>query len=151
MAENLQPVYVNNERIRLEGDPKPNVAKVIECCGKQAARVEVFRLANRQDQYGQKLTVEDIIDRTIEADPVFLKLLEKESAKEAPPTGPSAGRESPMRTAGMAPPQGAPPAGPQPPQPGATPTPAGTPEKEEMGGKPRTKRTDGTGSPETKS
>lgn len=52
----LAPIFVNNERVRVQGDPSPKVSKIIVNCGKEPGQVEVFRLTSQQDMYGKRLS-----------------------------------------------------------------------------------------------
>lgn len=129
MAENLVPVYVNDARVRLEGDPKPQVSKIVKIAGKKPEGVQVFRLENQQDRMGRPLRLEDIIDRTVEENPVYLRLFDQEKGQGQPQTGtaPAGGARTPDMPPGER--HGTPT-----PSPGSTPTsggptPPGEPEK----------------------
>ncbi|MES2154146.1 MAG: hypothetical protein V4510_03335 [bacterium] len=84
MAANLAPVYVNDARITLQGDPKPNVWKIIEVLGKQPNDCEVVRLQGQMDVQGKTLSPNDVIDRTSGADsPVYLKCIDRNDPSSA--------------------------------------------------------------------
>src|SRR5690348_4308005 len=75
--QNLAPVYLNDARVVLQGDPKPKVARIVTAGGKTPTNCEVVRLANQTDAKGTPLGLEDIIDRTRTNAPVYLKAVEK--------------------------------------------------------------------------
>ncbi|MFA5945005.1 MAG: hypothetical protein WC876_11140 [Candidatus Thermoplasmatota archaeon] len=81
MAANLAPIFVNNERVTLQGEPRPAVAKIVAASGKSAEKVQVVRLKRQTDSNGRPMQLDDVIDRTQQADsPVYLKFLEPEGA-----------------------------------------------------------------------
>ncbi len=84
MATNLAPVYVNDNRVTLQGDPKPQVSKIIEACGKQPNAVEIVRLTSRKDVQGKILKPEEFIDRAAaEGQPVYLKCVDRNEPSSA--------------------------------------------------------------------
>jgi hypothetical protein len=78
MAANLAPVYLDNERVTLQGDPKPRVAKIVEAGGKKPDKVQVVRLKSQTDFEGRPVRLDEIIDRTVQSNnPVYLKCVDK--------------------------------------------------------------------------
>jgi hypothetical protein len=82
---NLVPVYLDNQRVVLSGDPKPRVAKILVTGGKPESQ-PVVRLRSPGDIKGQALRPSDVIDRTHETNPVYLK------CEGSPPTAGTATR-----------------------------------------------------------
>ncbi len=77
MAANLAPVYVNDERVTLQGDPKPVVSKIVEASGKKPDNVHVVRLKNQADTDGKPIALGEFIDRNTTSNaPVYLKCFE---------------------------------------------------------------------------
>ena len=84
MAANLAPVYLDNERVTLQGDPKPKVAKIVEAGGRRPDKVQVVRLKSQTDFEGKPVRLEDVIDRTLQSNnPVYLKCVDKENPASA--------------------------------------------------------------------
>ncbi len=84
MATNLAPVYVNDSRVTLQGDPKPQVSKIMEACGKAADTFDVVRLRKQNDSQGTTCMPEDVIDRTAQVnEPVYLKCIDRDAPKTA--------------------------------------------------------------------
>ena len=78
MAANLAPVFVNDNRVTLAGDPKPKVEKIVNAVGKNPQSVEIVRLRNQGDYEGKPLRLDEFIDRTVKSsDPVYLRCYEK--------------------------------------------------------------------------
>lgn len=108
----LAPIFVNNERVRVQGDPSPKVSKIIVNCGKEPGQVEVFRLTSQQDMYGKRLSSDEFIDRAAEVNPVYLRLLERqggggsqaESVGGPPGRVPETGAEKPREPPTATPP-----------------------------------------------
>lgn len=141
MPEKLAPIMVNNERVRVGGDPKPTVAKIVEFCGKQPDLVEVFRLHTPQDAEGKRLTLEEYIDRAAEPNPIWLKLMEHTggAGTGGMPTAQSSAPRQPMGKESTIPSVPPPSPGPQPPTPGSNPSAGRAPEERTPAGskKPR--------------
>lgn len=79
----LAPVYLDNQPVRLMGDPSPQVAKVIAAMGKHPERFDVRRLDSPLDAPGNVVDLEDILDRTAEpTKPIYLTTVEKASGLE---------------------------------------------------------------------
>ncbi|MBI2077961.1 MAG: hypothetical protein HYT80_06265 [Euryarchaeota archaeon] len=76
MAE-LAPVYVNDARVNLQGEPRPKVSRIVRAAGQQPDRVQVRRLRDKTDNEGQPLRLEDFIDRTADTNAVFLRCIEE--------------------------------------------------------------------------
>lgn len=82
----LSPIFVNNDRVRLQGEAKPQVKQVVSTAGHDPNKTRVFRLKDQNDQEGTRMTIEEFIDRTEEpSNPVWLKCLEM--ARERKETG----------------------------------------------------------------
>jgi hypothetical protein len=61
MAADLAPVYLNDTRVTLQGDPRPKVAKILQAGGRPSdARVLRFEGSNP----GPSLGPDEVIDRT---------------------------------------------------------------------------------------
>lgn len=75
MAE-LAPVFVNEQRVRLQGEPKPVVRQIVRAFGKEPDKVQVFRTTNGQAEKSP-LGLTETIDRTTKEDPIKLKVVEK--------------------------------------------------------------------------
>lgn len=74
----LAPIYLDNEPVGLQGDPKPMISKILAASGKKAETFEVRRLLNQSDLEGKPCRPEDIIDRTAQATtPIYLKSVDK--------------------------------------------------------------------------
>lgn len=78
MAEPLAAIYVNQAHVRLQGDPRPQVTKVVKAAGMEPRTVKVFRLQTQADAEGKALRLEEFIDRTTETNPVYLKITSKQ-------------------------------------------------------------------------
>lgn len=78
MTEKLAPIFVNDTRVRVAGDPKPPVSKVVQACGMHPQAVDVYRLDSPKEPRGRKLDLEEIIDRTAHPNPIYLELFERE-------------------------------------------------------------------------
>jgi hypothetical protein len=73
MAAQLAPIYLDNNRVTLQGDPRPNVAKILSTAGKRPEKVRVVRLNRQNDTQGSALNPNDVIDRAANAaTPVYL-------------------------------------------------------------------------------
>lgn len=119
MVEPLAPLFVNDARVRVQGDPKPMVAKIVRAAGKDPQDVQVYRLETAQDPTGNRIGVEDIIDRTADPNPVFLRCLERPStADPGVATGPSGPAPPKETSGGERRPKPLPTGGPSPPMPG---------------------------------
>ena len=54
MAAQLAPVYVNDTRVTLQGDPNPQVSKIVTCWGKSPEAIkEIYWLAVEARAAGQ--------------------------------------------------------------------------------------------------
>ncbi len=95
MAATLAPIYVNDERVALQGNPKPAVSAIVTAWGKRPQPVEVVRLRSRTDSQGQRLRSAEVIDRTATAEPVYLRCTEPGGLPQgnpSPPSGPTSPR-----------------------------------------------------------
>lgn len=81
----LTPVYVNHKRVRLQGDPQPQVKKIVIVTGREPEMVRVFRLQSKDDPEGAPLSIEEFIDRTQPEEAVWLKLIEMEETGAGKP------------------------------------------------------------------
>lgn len=80
MAANLAPIYLNNDRVTLQGDPRPDVAKIVTSFGKRPDAVRVVRLQTATDSDGQPIAMSEVIDRSSDATtPVYLRCFEGET------------------------------------------------------------------------
>ena len=79
MAAQLAPVYVNDTRVTLQGDPNPQVSKIVTCWGKSPEAIkEIYWLQSQSDPKGRRLKFQETIDRTASGEaPVFLRCIEK--------------------------------------------------------------------------
>lgn len=74
MPTNLVPVYLDDARVQLQGDPKPRVSKIIAAGGKAVDEdVVVVRLREQSDAKGSPVRLEDVIDRAHQDGPVYLR------------------------------------------------------------------------------
>lgn len=81
MPTNLAPVYLDDARVQLQGDPKPRVSKIVAAGGKSFDEdVVVVRLREQGDAKGSPVRLEDVIDRAHQDGPVYLRCV---------PNGPS--------------------------------------------------------------
>jgi hypothetical protein len=88
MAAQLAPVYVDNNRIVLQGDPKPNVAKIVTTAGKRPEKVKVLRLEAQTDTEGAPLQANDVIDRTMDVtQPIYLRFVDQAGQTQTGKTG----------------------------------------------------------------
>jgi hypothetical protein len=88
MAANLASVYVNNDRVTLQGDPRPNVAKIVTTLGKKPENVRVVRLERQSDGDGFPLASTEVIDRSANAQtPIYLKCFEEGDGNSPGATG----------------------------------------------------------------
>lgn len=88
MAEQLAAIYVNQAHVRLQGDPRPQIAKVVKAAGMEPKMVKVFRLQTQADAEGKALQLEEFIDRATETNPVYLKIV-SQKGPESPVQEPS--------------------------------------------------------------
>ena len=72
MPANLAPVYLDDTRVQLQGDPRPPVSKIVQAGGK-GRDVKVVRLASLEDDRGSPVGLDEVIDRTARAEPVYLR------------------------------------------------------------------------------
>lgn len=139
MTAELVPIFVNNERVRVQGDPNPKVSKIVVNCGKEPGQVEIFRLTSQQDMYGKRLAGNDFIDRAAEVNPVYLRMLERESGRgsDGGELGKKAAQpatekpKAPATTGSQTPPTPPSAGGPTPPSPTRRPTPGQQPKPTE--------------------
>ncbi len=75
----LAPVYLDDSRVKLQGDPKPNVASIVKAGGKRGVRV--VRLDSPTDEGGVDVGLDQVIDRASESGPVYLRVVEGGEAK----------------------------------------------------------------------
>jgi hypothetical protein len=90
MASNLAPVYLDDARVTLQGDPRPQVSKILQAGGHPAGQgVVVVRLREAAGADGHPIALDDVIDREKAITPVYLRVLTG-AAKTGPAGGPSA-------------------------------------------------------------
>lgn len=76
MASNLAPVYLDDTRVTLQGDPRPQVAKILQAGGKAASEgTTVVRLLEASGADGQPLGLSEVIDREKAITPVYLRVV----------------------------------------------------------------------------
>lgn len=74
MATNLAPVYLDDTRVQLQGDPRPKVSKIVQAGGKGAEQgLQVVRLHDQADEQGEPVRLEDVIDRAEGGPAVYLR------------------------------------------------------------------------------
>lgn len=79
-ASNLPPVFLDGQRVFLQGDPCPPVAKILEAGGKSSDHFEVVRVKGQSDSRVLPLRLWDTIDRSRESsEGVHLKCVPKPS------------------------------------------------------------------------
>ena len=74
MPSELAPVYLDDNRVKLQGDPRPKVSAIVAAGGKQAR--QVVRLRSPNDEQGETVGLEAVIDRSSEAGPIYLRCVE---------------------------------------------------------------------------
>src|SRR5688572_12309161 len=77
MPTELAPVYLDDARVKLQGDPKPKVSTIVAAGGKRGSRV--VRLRSPTDQDGESVGPEQVIDRASEAGPIYLRVVGEEA------------------------------------------------------------------------
>jgi hypothetical protein len=85
MANELAPVYLDDARVQLQGDPRPKVAKIVAAGGKPSEHMRIVRLASLQDETGQTVGLDDVIDRSQQRNPVYLRLVDEGEATAGQP------------------------------------------------------------------
>jgi hypothetical protein len=89
MAANLAPVYLDDARVTLQGDPRPQVAKILQAGGKPSGDgVLVVRLREASGADGQPVALHDVIDREEAVTPVYLRLVQTDHPGPVHPTPP---------------------------------------------------------------
>src|SRR5687767_6092309 len=80
MASSLAPVYLDDARVALQGDPRPQVAKILQASGREAPEgALVLRLREASGADGQPVGLGDVIDREKATSPVYLRVVEGEA------------------------------------------------------------------------
>jgi hypothetical protein len=93
MADNLAPVYLDDARVTLQGDPRPKVAKILQAGGKSSAEgVVVVRLREAAGADGQPIALDEVVDREEAATPVYLRVVNPARTEQMGPV-----RRSPPR------------------------------------------------------
>lgn len=81
MASNLAPVYLDDARVTLQGDPRPQVSKILQAGGHDAGQgVLVVRLREAAGADGHPVELHDVIDREKAITPVYLRILKDPAA-----------------------------------------------------------------------
>jgi hypothetical protein len=76
MASNLAPVYLDDARVTLQGDPRPQVSKILEAGGRALGpSFQVVRLREAAGADGHPIGLDDVIDREKAITPVYLRVL----------------------------------------------------------------------------
>lgn len=82
MTTNLAPVYLDDARVQLQGDPRPQVSKIVTAGGKQLdGATRVVRLRDQSDEDGTPVRLEDVIDRAQGPQPVYLRCVDQAKAR----------------------------------------------------------------------
>ena len=86
MASDLAPVYLDDARVTLQGDPRPQVIKILLAGGRPASQgVQVVRLREAAGADGHPIGLDEVIDREKAITPVYLRILtEGNESLEAP-------------------------------------------------------------------
>ncbi|MEA3135821.1 MAG: hypothetical protein QOC71_102 [Thermoplasmata archaeon] len=78
MAGNLAPVYLDDARVTLQGDPRPQVAKILQAGGQQAGEgLVILRLREAAGADGQPVALTEVIDREKAIAPVYLRVVKQ--------------------------------------------------------------------------
>ncbi len=105
MVAQLAPVYLDDNRVTLQGDPKPKVSKILLAGGKEGTDFEVVRLRSQDDNEGTTVGADEVIDRTAQSDyPVYLRSREggeRDAGSERGTEQFGAGREGQSSQASM--------------------------------------------------
>jgi hypothetical protein len=100
MASNLAPVYLDDARVTLQGDPRPQVAKILQAGGHAAGEdVQVVRLREAAGADGHPIGLQDVIDREKAITPVYLRVL-KDGRRDADPSSRAASKGNLSRAPG---------------------------------------------------
>lgn len=93
---NLAPIYLDDTRIRLQGDQHPRVSKILEAGGKgRSAKYQVMHLEFQSATEGKVLEPEDTIDRTTHSEvAVYLKVIRRNPSSTESPTSKDRGGSS---------------------------------------------------------
>ena len=76
MPSNLAPVYLDDARVQLQGDPRPAVAKIVAASGKPApSDSRIVRVSAPGVTEGDTLQLEDVIERAEQGAPVYLRVV----------------------------------------------------------------------------
>ena len=76
MASNLAPVYLDDTRVTLQGDPRPQVAKILQAGGKETPEgALVVRLREASGADGQPVALTEVINREEATTPVYLRVV----------------------------------------------------------------------------
>jgi hypothetical protein len=87
---NLSPVFLDNSRVTLGGDPRPHVSKILQASGKEP-ETQVLWVRAPDEDLGRQVAPDEVIDRTILASqPVHLRsaALVQQSGSAGPGSGP---------------------------------------------------------------
>lgn len=81
MPTNLAPIFLDDARVQLQGDPKPRVSKIVALGGKATdGDLVVVRLRSQGDAKGSPIKLEDVIDRAQQTDAVYLRCVPSNEA-----------------------------------------------------------------------
>jgi hypothetical protein len=76
MASNLAPVYLDDTRVTLQGDPRPQVVKILQAGGAATADgIVVLRLQEAAGAAGQPIGLDEVIDREKAIAPIHLRVV----------------------------------------------------------------------------
>jgi hypothetical protein len=76
MAGNLAPVYLDDTRVTLQGDPRPQVAKILQAGGQPASEgLVILRLREASGADGHPVALTEVIDREKAIAPVYLRVV----------------------------------------------------------------------------
>jgi hypothetical protein len=78
MAANLAPIFLDNERVRLQGDPRPRLGKILAWGGRSPDEYYIVRLREPLDPQGRPIAADECIDRSfIVTQPIYLRSFKK--------------------------------------------------------------------------
>lgn len=81
----LSSVYLGRERVTLLGDPRPAVSKILAASGTDPEGLQVRRVQAPEDEEGQVLPLDKVIDRTAQPTvPVYLVIAPAQADRRRP-------------------------------------------------------------------
>jgi hypothetical protein len=79
MTDGLSPVFLDNHRVALHGNPRPPVSRILAAGGARDGQ-PVMWVRAPDEPLGRPVHADEVIDRTVKAEPVYLV-----SMNELPP------------------------------------------------------------------